>query len=55
MDIAQRHNEGDPSDLVARQAKARAAAKAKREDVVREDSEWSGEKFVEQSDKLVSE
>ena len=43
------------ADLVAGQAKARAEAKAKREDMIREDSEWSGEKFVEQSDKLVSE
>jgi len=43
------------ADLVARQAKARAAVKAQREDMVRQDSEWSGEKFVEQSDKLVSE
>jgi len=43
------------ADLVARQAKARAEAKAKREDMVREDSEWSGDKFVEQSEKLVSE
>ena len=43
------------ADLVARQAKARAEAKAKREDMIQEDSEWSGDKFVEQSDKLVSE
>jgi len=43
------------ADLVARQAKARADAKAKRADMIQEDSEWSGDKFVEQSDKLVSE
>ncbi len=30
------------------------AAGVKREDIVREDREWSGDKFVEESEKLVS-
>lgn len=38
-------------DLVKRQAEAKAAA---REGVVRKDADWSGDKFVEQTDKLVA-
>jgi dihydroorotate dehydrogenase subfamily 1 len=41
------------ADLVARQAAAKAAEKAGK-DVVTKDTQWSGDKFVEQSDKLVS-
>ncbi|MDP7070697.1 MAG: NAD-dependent dihydropyrimidine dehydrogenase subunit PreA [Phycisphaerales bacterium] len=42
------------ADLVRRQAEAKAAAKARREGMVEQDTEWEGEKFVEQSDRLVS-
>jgi len=42
------------ADLVERQAKAKAEAKAKREDMVQEDAQWSGDEFVKQSDRLVS-
>ena len=43
-----------PADLVQRQAKAKAEAKARREGMVQKDAQWSGDDFVEQSDKLVS-
>jgi dihydropyrimidine dehydrogenase (NADP+)/dihydropyrimidine dehydrogenase (NAD+) subunit PreA len=42
------------ADLVRRQAEAKAAAKARREDMVEKDTQWEGDKFVEQSDRLVS-
>ena len=42
------------ADLVDRQAQAKAKAKAKREGMVEKDAQWSGDKFVEQSDRLVS-
>jgi dihydroorotate dehydrogenase subfamily 1 len=42
------------ADLVERQAQAKAEKKAKHADMVRKDGEWSGEKFVEQSDKLAA-
>lgn len=42
------------ADLVERQAQAKAEAKAKREGMVQKDTQWSGDDFVEQSDKLVS-
>ncbi|HCA38580.1 MAG: NAD-dependent dihydropyrimidine dehydrogenase subunit PreA [Phycisphaerales bacterium] len=42
------------ADLVRRQAEAKAAAKARREGMVEKDTEWEGDKFVEQSDRLVS-
>ena len=42
------------ADLVARQAKAKAAAKARREGMVEKDAQWSGDEFVAQSDRLVS-
>ena len=42
------------ADLVQRQAKARAADKAKAEGMVTKDTQWQGDKFVEQSNKLVS-
>ena len=42
------------ADLVQRQAKAKAEAKARREGMVQKDAQWSGDDFVEQSDKLVS-
>ncbi|HVZ94722.1 MAG TPA: NAD-dependent dihydropyrimidine dehydrogenase subunit PreA [Phycisphaerales bacterium] len=42
------------ADLVHRQAEAKAAEKAKRDGMVKKDSEWTGEKFVEQSEKLVA-
>ncbi|MFN0011845.1 MAG: NAD-dependent dihydropyrimidine dehydrogenase subunit PreA [Phycisphaerales bacterium] len=41
-------------DLVARQAKAKAIDKAAAAGVVTKDTQWSGDKFVEQSDKLVA-
>jgi len=43
------------SDLVKRQAEAKAAKKAAKEGMVTEDTAWEGDKFVEQSNKLVSE
>jgi hypothetical protein len=39
---------------VQRQAKAKAEAKARREGMIEKDAQWSGDDFVEQSDKLVS-
>jgi len=42
------------ADLVRRQAEAKAAAKARREGMVEKDTHWDGDKFVEQSDRLVS-
>jgi dihydroorotate dehydrogenase subfamily 1 len=42
------------ADLVVRQADAKAAAKAQRAGMVRRDTEWEGDRFVEQSDRLVS-
>ncbi len=42
------------ADLVHRQAKAKAEAKARREGMIEKDAQWSGDDFVEQSDKLVS-
>jgi dihydropyrimidine dehydrogenase (NADP+)/dihydropyrimidine dehydrogenase (NAD+) subunit PreA len=42
------------ADLVKRQTKAKAEAKARREGMVQKDAQWSGDDFVEQSDKLVS-
>jgi dihydropyrimidine dehydrogenase (NADP+)/dihydropyrimidine dehydrogenase (NAD+) subunit PreA len=42
------------ADLVRRQAEAKAAAKAKRAGMVEKDTEWHGDRFVEQSDRLVS-
>ncbi|MBT4766804.1 MAG: NAD-dependent dihydropyrimidine dehydrogenase subunit PreA [Phycisphaerae bacterium] len=42
------------ADLVRRQAEAKAAAKARREGMVEKDTQWEGDKFVEQSDRLVS-
>jgi dihydropyrimidine dehydrogenase (NADP+)/dihydropyrimidine dehydrogenase (NAD+) subunit PreA len=42
------------ADLVERQAKAKATAKARREGMIEKDAQWSGDDFVQQSDKLVS-
>ena len=42
------------ADLVQRQAKAKAEAKARREGMVEKDAQWSGDDFVKQSDRLVS-
>ncbi len=42
------------ADLVSRQAKAKAEAKARREGMIEKDAQWSGDDFVQQSDKLVS-
>jgi dihydroorotate dehydrogenase subfamily 1 len=42
------------ADLVNRQAKAKAQAKARREGMIEKDAQWSGDDFVQQSDKLVS-
>jgi dihydropyrimidine dehydrogenase (NADP+)/dihydropyrimidine dehydrogenase (NAD+) subunit PreA len=42
------------ADLVERQTKAKAEAKARREGMVQKDAQWSGDDFVAQSDKLVS-
>jgi hypothetical protein len=42
------------ADLVARQAKAKAQAKARREGMIEKDAQWSGDDFVQQSNKLVS-
>jgi dihydropyrimidine dehydrogenase (NADP+)/dihydropyrimidine dehydrogenase (NAD+) subunit PreA len=42
------------ADLVTRQAKAKAAAKAKRAGMVEKDTQWEGDSFVEQSNRLVS-
>jgi hypothetical protein len=40
-------------DLVKRQREAREAAKARHDaKMIRDDAQWSGEKFVEQSDAL---
>jgi dihydroorotate dehydrogenase subfamily 1 len=40
--------------LVQRQATAKAAEKVKRDGMVQKDTDWSGDRFVEQSDKLVA-
>ena len=42
------------ADLVHRQAKAKAEAKARREGMIEKDAQWSGDDFVQQSDRLVS-
>ncbi len=42
------------ADLVKRQAEAKAAEKAAAKGMVTKDAAWSGEKFVEQSSKLVA-
>ncbi|MBL4592147.1 MAG: NAD-dependent dihydropyrimidine dehydrogenase subunit PreA, partial [Phycisphaerales bacterium] len=42
------------ADLVKRQAEAKAAKKATREGMITKDTAWEGDKFVEQSNKLVS-
>ena len=42
------------ADLVERQTKAKAEAKARREGMVEKDAQWSGDEFVAQSDRLVS-
>jgi dihydroorotate dehydrogenase subfamily 1 len=42
------------ADLVRRQAEAKTAAKARRDGMVEKDTQWEGDKFVEQSDRLVS-
>jgi dihydroorotate dehydrogenase subfamily 1 len=42
------------ADLVQRQSAARAADRARVDGMVTKDTQWSGDKFVEQSDKLVS-
>ena len=42
------------ADLVSRQAKSKAEAKARREGMIEKDAQWSGDDFVEQSEKLVS-
>ncbi len=42
------------ADLVRRQAEAKAAQKAAREGMVTKDTAWEGDKFVEQSAKLVA-
>ncbi len=42
------------ADLVARQAQARAMEEAAKKGVVTKDTQWSGDKFVEQSRKLVA-
>ena len=42
------------ADLVQRQAKAKAEAKARREGMVEKDAQWTGDDFVKQSDRLVS-
>jgi len=42
------------ADLVRRQDEARAAKKAAKEGMVTKDTAWEGDKFVEQSDRLVS-
>jgi dihydroorotate dehydrogenase subfamily 1 len=42
------------ADLVDRQAKAKAQAKARREGMIEKDAQWTGDDFVQQSDKLVS-
>jgi dihydroorotate dehydrogenase len=42
------------ADLVERQAKAKAMDKAAAKGAVTKDSQWQGDKFVEQSDKLVA-
>ncbi|MAI66808.1 MAG: NAD-dependent dihydropyrimidine dehydrogenase subunit PreA [Phycisphaerae bacterium] len=42
------------ADLVSRQAKSKAEAKARRGGMIEKDAQWSGDDFVEQSDKLVS-
>jgi hypothetical protein len=42
------------ADLVRRQAEAKAAAKARRKGMIEKDTEWEGDTFVEQSNRMVS-
>ena len=42
------------ADLVRRQSEAKAAEKAAAKGMVTKDAAWSGDKFVEQSQKLVA-
>jgi hypothetical protein len=42
------------ADLVQRQAEARAKDRAKTDGVITKDTQWTGDKFVEQSQKLVA-
>ena len=42
------------AELVRRQAEVKAAERAAREGMVTKDTAWEGDKFVEQSDKLVA-
>lgn len=42
------------ADLVERQIQAKAEKKARREGMIEKDAQWSGDQFVEQSDRLVS-
>jgi len=42
------------ADLVDRQAKTKQEAKARRDDMIQKDAQWSGDDFVKQSDRLVS-
>ena len=42
------------ADLVERQTRAKAEKKARREGMVEKDAHWSGDQFVEQSDRIVS-
>jgi len=42
------------ADLVARQAAVKAAGRAAREGMVTKDTAWEGDRFVEQSDRLVA-
>ena len=43
------------ADLVERQARAKAQAKARREGMIEKDAHWEGDAFVEQTNRLVSE
>lgn len=42
------------ADLVTRQGKAKAEENARREGMIEKDAQWSGDDFVQQSDRLVS-
>ena len=42
------------ADLVKRQAEVKAAERAAKDGMVTKDTAWEGEKFVEQSDRLVA-
>ena len=42
------------AELVRCQAEAKAAKKARRDGMVSKDTDWEGDRFVEQSDKLVA-